>query len=176
MLTALAIVLGISSQASAAPEAWQPTPPGVVEVKVVPAVRLMESRAGGTYFASEGSVFRPLFRYLQTHELSMTSPVEVDVQRNAMRFVVDPRDTRPLEDWGGVEVDSRPGRTVLSVGMTGAYSEARYLDGVQRLQGWLRDNPEWMATGEPIAVYWNGPYVPGPLKRSEVHLPVARVQ
>lgn len=130
MLTMLAVALGLSSQASAAPEAWQPTPPDVVEV---------------------------------------------DVERNAMRFVVDPRDTRPLADWGGVEVDARPGRTVLSVGMTGAYTESRYLDGVERLQEWLRDHPEWEAMGEPIAIYWNGPYVPGPLKRSEVHLPVARV-
>ena len=47
-------------------------------------------------------------------------------------------------------------------------------DGVQRLREWLKANTEWVADGEPSAVYWNSPFVPFFLKTSEVHMPVRK--
>jgi hypothetical protein len=38
---------------------------------------------------------------------------------------------------------------------------------------WLeRHADQWEAAGEPYAVFWNSPFMPGFLKRSEVHQPL----
>ena len=34
--------------------------------------------------------------------------------------------------------------------------------------------PDYEKLGKAYGVYWHGPFVPGPFKRSEVHLPIRR--
>ncbi|HAZ66032.1 MAG TPA: ABC transporter substrate-binding protein, partial [Opitutae bacterium] len=54
----------------------------------------------------------------------------------------------------------------------GSYTQKSYQDNLTKLQDWLKTQLEYEAIGEPYAVYWNSPFVPGFLKRSEVHIPV----
>jgi hypothetical protein len=59
--------------------------------------------------------------------------------------------------------------------LCGRYTRGRFQEGVQRLEEWLKANAQWVADGEPSAVYWNGPLTLFFLKRSEVHIPVRKV-
>ena len=63
---------------------------------------------------------------------------------------------------------------VAAVGIRGGYSEKRFLDNKRKLDQWLAKKPDYEKIGKAYGVYWHGPFVPGPFKRSEVHLPIRR--
>lgn len=152
------------------------TPVGTVEVKVLPASKAIAATADGSYFESGGGVFMKLFRYIDRNKIAMTVPVEVDVDSNEMRFFVAERDvTKAAEATDDVTPSEFRERTILSVGLRGSYSEKRFNAGVEALRDWIEAQDEWEEAGAPTAVYWHGPYIPGWFKRSEVHLPIARM-
>ena len=53
-------------------------------------------------------------------------------------------------------------------------TQAAYDANLARLRDWLATRPDLEVAGEPSAVYWDSPFVPGFLKRSEVHIPVRK--
>jgi hypothetical protein len=63
---------------------------------------------------------------------------------------------------------------VISIGIRGAYSEANFDKAHARLERWLGENKEYVPEGEPYGVFWDAPFSPWFLKRSEVHIPVSR--
>lgn len=156
-------------------EAWYPaTEPGTIEVKQIPAAKLMI--AGNESMAGDDGLFGRLFRYISKHDVKMTVPVETQLQRGEMRFYVGTRDApRALRDDGGVRITEMPARMVASIGARGSYSGSNIREAEEQLASWLARNPQYQRLDEPYAVFWNGPYVPGVLKRFEVHVPVRRV-
>lgn len=172
-LALLLAVLVPGMPAFAYEEMYPQTPPGVVEVKTIPSVRALEAQGRGTYFESDDGTFMRLFRYIDRNRVAMTVPVEADVEANRMRFFAG-RDAsgRELPEDEAVRVVTLPERRVVSAGLRGSYSRERFEEGLKLAQAWLAENPGWVQEGEPHAVFWNGPYVPGFLKRSEVHVPV----
>lgn len=156
--------------------AYEPTPVGEIEVKQLPE--------GLTFSAREplrdadearGDLFRRNYRFLKANDLAMTTPVERTMTEPTMRFYV-PRESadEALVPTPGVEVSPLHARTVISVGMRGGYSQRRFRQGERRLRAWLAAHPAWRASGEAYGAYWNGPMIPAPLRRMEVHLPVER--
>jgi len=148
---------------------------GDVELKELPGRRALVAGGSGTYFQTSDGVFMKLFRYIQKHEVSMTVPVEAEIQSNQMRFFAG-EDTsgRSLPDDGPVRVQDLQPRKVVSAGLRGAYTREQFDAGVAAARAWLAEpGREWVEDGEPYAVYWNRPFVPGFLKRAEVHIPVA---
>jgi hypothetical protein len=67
-----------------------------------------------------------------------------------------------------------PARTVLSIGIRGSYTEKNFSVNQLKLVDWLEKNSNFEPTGESYGVYWNGPFMPGFFKRSEVHLPIRK--
>jgi hypothetical protein len=63
---------------------------------------------------------------------------------------------------------------VLSIGLNGSYGLDRVKEGMAKLEAWLTEHPEWIAEGSPRAFYYNGPYVQGRRKWSEIQVPVRR--
>ena len=160
-----------------AQEYYKATKVDVIEIKIIPAAMLMESSSDGKYFDHSSELFRPLFNYLQSNNLTMTSPVEADVEKGKMRFFVDKSkkdNTLPKSD--RVKVFSRPDKTVLCIGISGSYSESNFNEGLTKLREWLNINKNWKQSGEPMAVYWNSPFTLWFLKRSEVQIPVEKVE
>ena len=152
---------------------YEPTPVGQVELKDLPARRALSSRAEGTYFQRDDRLFMNLFDYIKENDIAMTVPVEAEIDDAEMRFFVgDSHRETPLLSQGAVTVGELPARRVVSLGVRGAYTEAAFTRARQQLQGWLAEHPQWRAIAPPYAVYWNGPYVPSPLRRSEVHIPI----
>ena len=91
-----------------------------------------------------------------------------------MRFFAgaDTQD-RALPDTETVTVTNLPALTVASAGLRGAYTEENFARGRAQVQQWLEQHADqWEAAGEPYAVFWNSPFMPGFLKRSEVHQPL----
>ena len=124
----------------ASTESWYAaTEPGVIEVKEIPAAKLM---VAGSASAADDSMFGRLFRYIYRHEVKMTVPVEGPIGRNEMRFYA---------------------------GSRGSYSWSNIQAAEHKLNDWLTKNPRYLRAGETYAVFWNGPYDPGIVKRFEVH-------
>lgn len=154
-------------------ENYPRTPVGVIEVKELPPARVLEAATTREGVARQDEAFMTLFRYIDQRELSMTVPVESSATPGRMRFFVERGHAAALPDAGGVTVYDRPAQRVVSAGLRGSYTEEAFAEGVARLRAWLAANPGYRATGEAYAVYWNGPFTPWFLRRSEVHIPVA---
>ena len=164
------------SFAQGADEAYPRTPPGVSEIKLLPAARLMLTDSPEGYFSSNNQMFGKLFRYIRSNDLPMTAPVEARMQPGVMVFYMDLVSAvrNDLKSDREVRLQEVPSRLVAALGMRGSYSEENYREGLSSLRDWLKSQNEYEISGEPYAVYWNSPFVPFFLKQSEVHIPISK--
>ena len=149
------------------------TPVGEIKILQLPARTALEANADQSYFSENNGLFRTLFSYISKHDLSMTTPVEAEIEPGKMRFFVGGKDankSRPNTDT--VEVKELEPMQVLAIGIRGSYDEENFLENRDRLVRWIREQADYEAAGDPYAVYWDGPYIPWFLKRSEFHLPI----
>ncbi|MEY3774915.1 MAG: hypothetical protein RLZZ129_1695 [Verrucomicrobiota bacterium] len=154
-------------------QAFPPTAPGVAEFKTLPAGVLLKSTGRGSYFDESNRLFRPLFNYISTQKIAMTTPVEAQIDQAAMYFWVAPSEVAKVAgNRDGVEVIRIPERQVASLGGRGGYGRVNFEQARDKLLAWLADHPEVKATGDAYAVYWHGPFTPWFAKRFEVHIPV----
>jgi len=160
---------------SAYESAFARTNVGTIEIKTIPAARLLASQSEKGYFESDNGLFRPLFRYIQANDIAMTTPVEAAIEPGTMYFYVgsDYADLE-LKDTDEVTILELPERTVLSLGVRGGYSAKNFNNAQAQLLTHLSEQGEWLATGGARAIYWNSPFMPGIFKRSEIHIPVAK--
>jgi effector-binding domain-containing protein len=165
-------LLCFSTDLMAAAAAFPATDPGTTEIKTLPAgVLLKSSTPVGNYFDHNGALFRPLFRYISSHDIAMTVPVEATIEDAAMFFwVARNQESKVTESQDGVEVVRVPARRVAAHGFRGSYSAENFNQARDTLIEWVKSQPELTPIGEPYAVYWNGPFIPGFFKRFEVHL------
>lgn len=162
---------------SAYEQAFPKTASGSYEIKTLPEARLIASQTDGAYFEGNNGLFRPLFRYIQANDIAMTTPVEAEMDPGVMYFYIGSDvDNAVLQETDQVSVHTMPERTVASFGVRGGYSEQNFEEAAQKLKAWLRKNKEYESAGEPRGIFWNGPYVPGFMKRFEVHIPVRKVE
>ena len=170
-LTILALLL--LQPMSAYESAFARTNVGTIEIKTIPAARLLASQSDKSYFVSDNGLFRPLFRYIQANDIAMTTPVEAAIAPGTMYFYVgsDYADLE-LKNTDEVTILELPERTVLSLGVRGGYSAKNFNRAQAQLLTHLSEQNEWLATGPARAIYWNSPFMPGIFKRSEVHIPV----
>lgn len=164
------------------PAGWPDlTPPRTVEVKQYPAYRAAVAQAPSDEEASDWQLFRRLFNHIKARDIPMTAPVEMTYdgdQPQAMAFLyrtTDVGQTGEVED--GVSVIDVPAQTVVSVGIRGRYTHARFERCVDKLNAWLEeDNTQWSAAGQPRYLGYNSPFIPGFLRYGEVQIPVERNQ
>jgi hypothetical protein len=154
-------------------KAFKSTPPGIIEVKTLPARTVMMTEGKGNYFESNNGMFGTLFRFIKLNDVAMTVPVKADVEPGRMYFYLGTDETyRDLIAMEGVEVRSEPEQVVMSIGFRGSYSQSNFLKARDALLAQLGSSREWSAAGAAYAVFWNGPYVPGFMKKFEVHVPL----
>jgi hypothetical protein len=162
-----------------------PTPPGAIELKGYPSVRRAEVSSVLNPDVGMNMTFFPLFWHIKNREIAMTSPVEMDYEgmerssgarptRWTMSFLYRTSDLGPTGEAGMVEVVDRAPMTVLSLGGRGDYSISRVDASLMRLYAWLDEHPEWEQSGEPRALYYNGPERAKKDKWYEVQVPVKR--
>ncbi len=176
MATVLLCIGMAATPSMAADSAFPATAPKTNEIKTLPPGMLLKSTAPGNYFDNGGKLFRPLFRYISSNDIAMTTPVEAVIEESAMIFWVAPSEVEKVRgSTTNVEVLEIPERTVASRGTKGSYSQTNFHETRQALEAWLAKQTEWRANGEPYGVYWNGPFTPWFMKTAEVHIPVERV-
>ncbi|MBL9189462.1 MAG: heme-binding protein [Opitutaceae bacterium] len=169
----LILLLTLVSPLMAAVEAFPRSPVGAPELKTLPAGLLLKAAGKGNYFEQSNNLFRPLFNYISTHDIAMTTPVEATIDGAAMYFwVAESEQAKVAGDSAGVEVVKIPERRVASLGTRGSYSAANFAKARDELLAWIATRTDVAPGGPAYAVYWNGPFVPGFLKRFEVHVPV----
>lgn len=170
------LLLALLSSAMATEQAFPPSPVDAAELKTLPAGVLLKASAKGNYFDQSNRLFGPLFRYISSHDIAMTTPVEAKIEGAEMYFwVAKSEASKVAGSTGDVEVVQIPERWVASLGARGSYSAQNFAKARDSLVAWLSERKDVEATGAPYAVYWNGPFTPGFLKRFEVHIPVRAV-
>lgn len=173
--TALLCIAALSTPLAtqATEQAFQPTAPGEIEVKQLPQSTLLVTGGEQSYFDGSSQLFRRLFQFIKENEVSMTTPVKADIDPGRMYFYVGGEDLdKHLVDAGAVQVIVEPQRTVMAIGVRGGYSQGNFVEARARLLERLATSTEWQRSGDAYAIYWNGPFVPGFLKKFEVHVPV----
>lgn len=157
--------------------AYAPGENGVCEIKLLPAARVIETREAGdpAEEATMNKTFRPLFFYIRDNAIPMTAPVEMRGEGGAvMAFHLDPdsaaRTDLPARE--GVTGRTLPERHVAALAARGSYTPERLRETERALRAWLAENKAWAPAGPAYAVYWDPPFMPGFLKKSEVHIPV----
>ena len=152
---------------------YDKTPVGKIVVIDLPERLALEANTKGAYFNSDNGLFRKLFRYISSKDVSMTTPVEADINPGKMRFFVGKKDaSKNLQPNNSVNVITLPKRKVISIGIRGGYSKENFFKNKERLEIWLSKNKQFVQDGVAYGVYWNGPFVPSFFKRSEVHIPI----
>jgi effector-binding domain-containing protein len=155
--------------------AFKKSPVGRVEIKTIPESRVLMSEMKGNYFNTKNSLFRFLFNYIQDNQVAMTVPVEAEIDSSKMKFYLGTKDkVKDLPDQRNVRVVTVPGRTVASIGIRGAYTKNNFDKALKKLEGWLKENTQYVPVGEAYGVFWDAPIMPWFLKRSEVHIPVRK--
>lgn len=157
-------------------QAFPPSPVGAAELKTLPAGVLLKASASGNYFDQSNRLFGPLFSYISSHDIAMTTPVEAKIEGAAMFFwVANSQRAKVAGSTGTVEVVEIPERWVASLGARGSYSAQNFAKTRDQLLVWLGQRKDVEPAGSAYAVYWDGPFKPGFLKRFEVHVPVRSV-
>lgn len=146
-----------------------------VELRHYPQYRMVRTDMKG------GSVgaFWPLFRHIQSHDIGMTTPVQIDFRadgerqrQHAMAFLYGSPTLGTQGPDGAVEVVDVPPTTVLTIGARGYDRAARIDEMRQRLDDWLAEHPEWQAAGPLRLMGYNSPMVPEAKRCFEVQIPL----
>jgi DNA gyrase inhibitor GyrI len=158
-------------------ETFKKTPAGKIEVKIIPESKVMMSEGEGNYYRTRNYLFRRLFNYISENNVAMTTPVEARIENAQMLFHVGTKDKiKALQDQGSVRILTIPQRTVMSMGIRGAYTENNFEKAKARLKQWLADNKAYRQAGDAYGVFWDAPFMPWFLKRSEVHVPIEKTE
>ena len=173
ILLSLTVQLLIAPSLSAYDSMYEKTPVGKIMVLELPERLALEAKSGNSYFDADNGLFRKLFRFISSNDVSMTTPVEADIKPAKMRFFVGEKDmNKNLKSSNSVKVAKMSARMVVSIGIRGGYSEKNFIFNQSKLIEWIAKNKKYEQKGPAYGVYWNGPFVPGFFKRSEVHIPI----
>jgi hypothetical protein len=163
-----------------------PTPPGAIDLKTYPSLRLAEVASTGNPDRQMNRAFWSLFNHIKQHDIAMTSPVEMTFEdpRAArtsgtgwtMAFLYRTPDMNRVGEEGEVLVRDAQPLTVVAVGLKGNYSMALVDRGMVQIEDWLAENPQWKPAGTWRTLYYNGPKLAWWNKWAEVQMPIEPAQ
>jgi len=192
-LLILAILIGGYNAVSAPlPEGFPPpTSSGKIEVKQYPAYRSGTIIYEGELAQATNAAFEPLYRHISSNKIAMTAPVEaryplvtlqerpgskLDERGQAeVSFLYRNPDIQPQQLAQGINVEDHAAMAVVSIGIKGSYSYAIYQQHLEQLREWLAQHPEYTVNGLPRRFFYDSPFIPDSLKRSEVQIPINKV-
>lgn len=71
---------------NAAQRMYEKTPVNTIRLVTVPGSVVVRSTGAGDYVSSSNEVFRILLRYISLNDISMTAPVEAEIDPGVMKF------------------------------------------------------------------------------------------
>ena len=185
---------GVAAAAAVGVAAWWltrvETPPytlvlkdGVLEVRAYGALTVATTRTKGQRQDALSRGFRVLADYIfaksrDGEKIAMTAPVLSDADGDSWRtrFVMPARfvDIAPPEPPAGIEIETVAARRVAAIRFSGRADDRMLAEHEARLREWLEEYG-LKATGPAEHAFYNAPFVPGPMRRNEVMLPVASI-
>ncbi len=156
-----------------------PTAPGAIELKHYPLVRRAEMNG----VRSPTLAFYPLLAHIQSRQIAMTSPVEMDLEtqvgaepsRETMSFLYRRPEQGPLGPTeSAVVVRDRPAGCVLALGVRGPLGSREIESALATLRALVAARAEWVEAGAPRTLEYNSPFVPLADRWAEVQIPLAR--
>lgn len=155
-----------------------------VEVREYAPMLVAEVIVATEGFERAGSIgFQPLADYIfgnntRRERIGMTAPVTQagSPQGWVVGFVMPARytaETLPLPSDPRIRIVEVPARHVAAIRFSGRWNTIRYAENLRLLEREVA-KAGWVATAEPQAAQYNAPWVPGPMRRNEVLLPVQR--
>lgn len=151
---------------------------GPFEVRDYPALEVASAPVGED---GGGRAFGSLFRFIsggnaRREKISMTAPVFMDRRegRGEMSFVMPAGARRkgvPEPADASVRIGERPPQRVAVYRFGGWGTERNERQGLDALREWMRARG-MEAAGDPVAAYYDAPFIPPPLRRNEVMLRV----
>lgn len=190
LLAIPAILIGGHNAVSAPlPDGFPPpTPAEKIEIKNYPAYRSGTVTYKGELSQATGAAFDPLYRHISSNNIAMTAPVEARYPLMTLRedklnergeaevsFLYRSTDIHPQQIAQGIKVEDHSSMTVVSIGIQGDYSYANYQQHLKQLREWLAQHPNYTVVGQPRRFFYDSPFIPDALKRSEVQIPVRSV-
>ncbi len=192
-LLAIPVILigGYRAVSAPLPEGFpSPTPAGKIEVKQYPAYRSGTVSYKGELAKATGAAFEPLYRHISSNQIAMTAPVEaryplVTLQESPrgnpdqrgqveVSFLYRSPEIQPQQIAQEIKVEDHGPITVVSIGIRGPYSYASYQQHLEQLGQWLDQHPSYTVAGPPRRFFYDSPFIPDPLKRSEVQIPISK--
>jgi hypothetical protein len=159
-----------------------PTPPGAIDLKTYPPVRLAEVHGHGNPDGGMNRAFWSLFYHIKRHDIAMTSPVEMTYERPreartsgtswSMAFLYRTPELNGIGPDGAITVRDAAPVSVVAVGLKGDYSMTLVQRGMTQIEDWLAQNPQWRPAGSWRTLYYNGPSLAWWNKWAEVQLPI----
>lgn len=162
------------------PADWPaPAPVGDVVIKEYPAYRMATAP-----MRSQGdmSAFGKLFRHIQSNDIPMTAPVQMDHaagvdrevgERRGMSFLYEDQARGQVGKAGDVEIVDVPAAIWASIGARGYETRDSIDDLRAALLAWLRQHAARYEVVGPLRVMgWNSPSVRGDRRFYEVELPL----
>ncbi len=169
-----------------------PTVPGAIEIKYYPTVRRAEAAGGGgrddgMRGARTTGAFWPLFQHIQSRDIAMTAPVEMDYRDyNAeagtaeggwsMSFLYRTRDLGPEGEDGRIKIYDTEPVIVLSIGTKGDSMGRGLKKHIAYLEDWVAQSEDWEIAGDPRSFGYNGPDALPQHRWGEVQLPIRAIE
>ena len=160
------------------------TAPNQIEVKHYPSYRAVTYQTRGELSQAANQAFSALYQHISINNISMTAPVETRYPASTLEgtrsgeaevsFLYRSREIVPSEIAKNIELQDIPAMMVVSWGLKGPYSYESYQQGLKRLRDWLEQHPDYQRVGNPRRFFYDGPYVPDGMKRSEVQIPILK--
>ncbi len=155
---------------------------GQFEVREYPELLVAEATVAGERAYALDQGFGLLADYIfaksrDGEKVAMTAPVlssSAGGRDWVTRFVMPShltRETLPEPD-AGIRIGALPARKVAAVSFNGTSEEQVLSDREEELRLWAGAK-KFEAQGEPERAFYNSPYVPGLLRRTEILLPIA---
>jgi len=154
---------------------------GQFEIREYPELLVAEAKVAGDRSFALDKGFEQLADYIfaksrDGQKVEMTAPVlsaSAGGEDWSTRFVMPAhftRETLPQPD-PGVTITTVPARKVAVIRFAGVADEDRIADYEAQLRHWIGAK-KLKAIGEAERAFYNSPFVPGPLRRTEVLIPI----
>jgi effector-binding domain-containing protein len=180
VVTAGAALLWLREQETESPDFETIEEDGAYEIRRYAPMLAVETEQLGPRDRALGNGFGLLADYIFAEtrggeEIAMTTPIFATAEEGGWRvWLAAPmgltRETLP-KPGRGVSIVEVPERTLAVVRFSGRVDDRALAYREDKLKAWLKRRGH-AAIGPAEHAYYNSPIVPGPLKHSEVHLPL----